>query len=81
MLYLYDDARARAFEPFALTRPVSELRAGIAIIRQRWEIASGRDAEAFVGAAHLADFEERGAPPSLAADATIPAGAILVNSR
>jgi UDP-N-acetylglucosamine diphosphorylase/glucosamine-1-phosphate N-acetyltransferase len=81
MLYLYDDARARAFEPFALTRPVSELRAGIAIIRQRWEIASGRDAEAFVGAAHLADFEERGAPPSLAGDATIPAGAILVNSR
>ncbi len=27
-LYLYDDAHARSFEPFALTRPVSELCAG-----------------------------------------------------
>jgi hypothetical protein len=34
-LYLYDDARARAFEPFALTRPASELRAGAEITRRR----------------------------------------------
>ena len=26
-VYLYDDARARSFEPFALTRPAGELRA------------------------------------------------------
>ena len=35
-LYLYDDAIARTFEPFALTRPVSELRAGAEVIRRRW---------------------------------------------
>src|SRR5688572_18170222 len=34
-----DDATAREFEPFALTRPVSELRAGTEIIRRRWETA------------------------------------------
>ena len=32
-LYLYDDARARGFEPFALTRPLRELRAGRARAR------------------------------------------------
>jgi UDP-N-acetylglucosamine diphosphorylase / glucose-1-phosphate thymidylyltransferase / UDP-N-acetylgalactosamine diphosphorylase / glucosamine-1-phosphate N-acetyltransferase / galactosamine-1-phosphate N-acetyltransferase len=81
MLYLYDDARAREFEPFTLTRPVSELRAGVEITRHRWELISGRDASAFIGALHLADFEEAGAPPALSPDATIPAGAIIANSR
>ena len=81
MLYLYDDAVAREFEPFALTRPVSELRAGVELLRRRWSMASGLEAAAFIGAPHLADFEEAGAPPSLAGDATIPAGAILANSR
>jgi len=38
---LYDDARARKFEPFALTRPAGELRAGAELIRRRWERASG----------------------------------------
>ena len=36
-IVLYDDERARRFEPFALTRPVSELRAGTEIVRRRWE--------------------------------------------
>jgi len=81
MLYLYDDARARVFEPFILTRPVSELRAGIEIGRRRWEILSGRDAAGFISAPHLIDFEEGGAPSALPADATIPAGAIVANSR
>ena len=38
-IVLYDDARARDFEPFALTRPGGELRAGIALVRHRWERA------------------------------------------
>ena len=54
-LVLYDDEAARGFEPFALTRPVSELRAGTEIVRRRWETALGAEATAFVGAAHLAD--------------------------
>ncbi|HET7458254.1 MAG TPA: putative sugar nucleotidyl transferase [Gemmatimonadaceae bacterium] len=78
-LYLYDDARARAFEPFALTRPAGELRAGAEIVRRRWERALGARAAGFIGAPHLATFEELDAPP--AAGETLPAGAIIANSR
>ena len=78
-LYLYDDAAARAFEPFALTRPASELRAGAEIIRRRWEMALGTTAVGAIAGPHLAEFSESGAPP--AARALIPAGAIIANSR
>lgn len=80
-LYLYDDAKAREFQPFALTRPVSELRAGAEVIRLRWEKAAKTKAYGFIGAKHLADFEEFDAPPSVAADTTVPAGSVIVNSR
>jgi UDP-N-acetylglucosamine diphosphorylase/glucosamine-1-phosphate N-acetyltransferase len=78
-LLLFDDEAARGFEPFALTRPVSELRAGTEIVRRRWEIALGAETLAFIGAAHLADFDELDAAAFTAA--TIPAGTILVNAR
>ena len=78
-LVLYDDATARRFEPFALTRPVSELRAGTEVVRRRWELALDAEASAFVGAQHLADFEEDDAPSMLAGD--IAAGTIIVHSR
>lgn len=81
MLYLYDDDVAQGFAPFALTRPISELRAGIELVRRRWSIVSGAEATAFIGASHLADFEEEGAPPALAPDSIIPAGAVIANSR
>ncbi|MFL5479071.1 MAG: putative sugar nucleotidyl transferase [Gemmatimonadaceae bacterium] len=80
-LYFYDDARARQFEPFALTRPASELRAGTSVIRRRWEIATSLKSAGFVSSAHLSNFEEGDAPPAVAAQAEIPAGSILVNSR
>lgn len=80
-LYLYDNARARRFEPFALTRPASELRAGVWLARERWEAAFGERAVGFIGADHLADFEETGAPPWVAPDAELPAGAVVANSR
>ncbi len=80
-LYVYDDALARTFEPFALTRPVSELRAGTELIRQRWASVLVGNVAGFVSAAHLADFEEGDAPPALAGDAVMPAGAIIGNSR
>ena len=79
-LYFYDDARARQFEPFALTRPASELRAGAMTLRQRWERVTGFETKGFIGAKHLADFDEQGAPPSLSSG-DIPAGSIVVNSR
>jgi UDP-N-acetylglucosamine diphosphorylase / glucose-1-phosphate thymidylyltransferase / UDP-N-acetylgalactosamine diphosphorylase / glucosamine-1-phosphate N-acetyltransferase / galactosamine-1-phosphate N-acetyltransferase len=78
-LVLYDDARARRFEPFVLTRPVSELRAGTTVIRQRWEHAFLLNAAGTIAASHLADFEELDAPP--AASGTLAAGTLVANSR
>lgn len=80
-LYLYDDARARLFEPFALTRPASELRAGAWLARERWEVVFGERAAGFIGADHLAEFEEFDAPPWVAPDVELPAGAVVANSR
>ena len=80
-LYLYDDARARLFEPFALTRPVSELRAGAELIRLRWERVARTKAYGFIGADHLANFDELDAPPAVRNETTIPAGSVVVNSR
>src|SRR5688572_14700813 len=77
-LFLYDDARARRFEPFALTRPVSELRAGALLLRERWERVLGAKAAGFLAAPHLSDFDEPGAP---AAATSVPAGAIVANAR
>lgn len=78
-LVLYDDARARTFEPFALTRPVSELRAGTELIRRRWEHALGVRATGFVAAPHLAQFDELDAPSMIAGD--LPAGTVIAQSR
>lgn len=78
-LVFVDDAIARRFEPFALTRPVCELRAGALLIRERWVHALGTEAAGFVSARHLADFDE---PSSVrAARRTIKKGTILVNAR
>lgn len=78
-LYLYDDGLARTFAPFALTRPVSELRAGALLVRERWERAFGTPVAGFVSSPHLAGFEEPGAPP--AAPDVLPAGAVVANAR
>ncbi len=80
-LYLYDDARARAFEPFALTRPASELMAGAEIIRRRWERVLETKATGFIAATHLASFDEPNAPRSVGRDGLIPAGSLIANSR
>ena len=79
--FLYDDAAARAFEPFALTRPVGELRAGAELIRRRWERAFGMPATGFIGARHLAAFTEHGSPPAVCSDADVVPGTIIANSR
>ncbi|MDB4879712.1 MAG: hypothetical protein JWL60_1158 [Gemmatimonadetes bacterium] len=79
-IYLYDDRTARGFEPFALTRPAGELRAGALLVRERWERALGGAAAGHVAAPHLAGFVEPGAAPVVSA-ATLPAGAWLVNAR
>lgn len=78
-LYLYDDARARSFEPFALTRPVAELRSGAELIRERWVRAVQADAVELLGAAEMRDFDEPGA--ARCATGRIPAGSIVANAR
>src|SRR5438132_950906 len=80
-LYFYDDVRARQFEPFALTRPACELRAGTSLIRRRWERATSLDSAGFISSPHLAHFEEGNAPPAVPPKAEIPAGSVIVNSR
>lgn len=76
---LYDDATARDFAPFALTRPAGELRAGAFLTRERWVRLLGSTATGFVSAPHLRDFVEDGAPS--AAVAHVASGSWLVNAR
>ena len=71
-----DDSTARGFEPFALTRPISTLVAGIMPIAARWEVL-GAEQGGFIGASHLADFEQG----DLAVVAEPKAGTIIANSR
>lgn len=80
-LVLYDDAIARELEPFALTRPACELRAGALLLRERWERAvnGSRRAAGVVAAPHLASFDE---PWGVSAvTGVIRAGTVLANSR
>ena len=77
-LFLYDDARARAFEPFASTRPVSEMAAGAALIRNRWQSALHASNVCFIAGPRHEAFDESGAR---AAAGTVPAGSIVALSR
>ncbi len=79
VFYLYDDIAARSLEPFALTRPAGELRAGALLTRERWERVLGLPCAGSVSAAHLASFDEPGAAPVVQGE--LPAGSWLVNAR
>ena len=78
-LYLYDDSRAREFEPFALTRPMAEMVAGTASQRERWQTALQMPVAGVISAAHLTDFDESHSSP--AAQGGIPAGSVIANAR
>ena len=78
-IYLYDDARARGFEPFSLTRPLAEMRAGAWLQRERWQAALRMPVAGFVSGGHLTDFEEPGSAP--AARGGLPAGTVIANAR
>ncbi len=62
-LFLYDDERARGWAPFALTRPVSELRFGGFTLSARSGRALGVAPAGILDTGGLAGFEEGGAPP------------------
>ena len=79
-IFLYDDACARTFEPFALTRPAGEMRAGALLVRERWERALGARVAGHISSPHLAQFEEPGAP-SVLSNGVLPRGSWLANAR
>jgi UDP-N-acetylglucosamine diphosphorylase / glucose-1-phosphate thymidylyltransferase / UDP-N-acetylgalactosamine diphosphorylase / glucosamine-1-phosphate N-acetyltransferase / galactosamine-1-phosphate N-acetyltransferase len=62
-LYLYDDAIARHWQPFTLTRPAGELLLGAYTFRQRAERFFGVACLGHLTADHLQGFEEPGAAP------------------
>ena len=78
-LILYEDAAARALEPFALVRPASEMRSGAVLLRERWEPLVHGGIAGRIGAPHLASFDETGTPPT--AEGLIGAGSIVANAR
>ena len=61
-LYLLDPDPGPAWEPFAGIRPISELRAGAYLIRERWENLVGTEAAGIFALPHLAGFPEAGVP-------------------
>jgi UDP-N-acetylglucosamine diphosphorylase / glucose-1-phosphate thymidylyltransferase / UDP-N-acetylgalactosamine diphosphorylase / glucosamine-1-phosphate N-acetyltransferase / galactosamine-1-phosphate N-acetyltransferase len=81
-LYLYDDAVARAWQPFALTRPVGELLLGAYTMRERVGHCFGARCAGHITAAHLRGFEEPHAAPVVdPADIAADGPRLFLNSR
>jgi len=78
-LYLLDPDPGPAWEPFAGVRPLSELRAGAHLIRERWEMFVGTEAAAIFALPHLAGFPEAGVPP-VEPRRSVPGPAIIGSS-
>jgi UDP-N-acetylglucosamine diphosphorylase / glucose-1-phosphate thymidylyltransferase / UDP-N-acetylgalactosamine diphosphorylase / glucosamine-1-phosphate N-acetyltransferase / galactosamine-1-phosphate N-acetyltransferase len=67
-LILYDDAIARSWFPFSLTRPAGELLFGTRTLRQRTEEIAQVKCVGHLSASGLSDFDEPGAPPVITSD-------------
>jgi UDP-N-acetylglucosamine diphosphorylase/glucosamine-1-phosphate N-acetyltransferase len=78
-LYLLDPEPAPVWAPFAGVRPLSELRAGAALIRERWETFVGAEAQQVFALSHLTGFAEPGTPPVLVRHA-VPGPAVIGSS-
>lgn len=61
-LIFFDDAQARAWAPFSLTRPAGELIFGTMTLRERAERVLGVGCAGHISSPSLAGFDERGAP-------------------
>ena len=64
-LFLFHDHEALAWTPFVETRPVGEMLYGTLSLRERAERALGCAVSGYLGAPHLAGFDEPGSPPQL----------------
>src|SRR5688572_19198061 len=57
-IVMFDDAKARRWQPFRLTRPVGELRFGCMTLQSRMGWILGGRTWAYLGCDDLAGFEE-----------------------
>ena len=81
-LVLFDDATARDWRPFTLTRPVGELLFGTATLRSRAEHRLDADCVGHITSTALADFDEPWAPSVLEPGDLDPAdGCVFLLSR
>ncbi|HZD05696.1 MAG TPA: putative sugar nucleotidyl transferase, partial [Longimicrobiales bacterium] len=81
-LFLFDDARGRAWAPFHLTRPLGELLFGCLLQRERWERVTGAPCAGHLAGPELAGFREAGAAPVVApGDLDDGTDRIVVSSR
>lgn len=67
-LYLFDDAVARDWQPFALTRPIGEILLGAHTFRARAEHLFSVACQGHLTSAHLLGFSEPDAPPVIPFD-------------
>lgn len=81
-LYVFDDATADGWAPFALSRPIGELRFGAWLLRERLEATLGLEAAGHLTRPWLDAFEEPDAPPAVD-PARLPGGEarLLMSSR
>ena len=81
-LFAFDDAEAREWLPFALTRPVGEMLFGTETLRARAERTLGRACEGHLTRSALARFEEPDAPPCVdAGEIGCEGGRLFLSSR
>lgn len=81
-LYVFDDARARTWAPFALTRPVGELLFGALLQRERAERFWKTPCAGHLAGEALTGFEEPGGAPALERGSLPDTGpAVLFSSR
>jgi UDP-N-acetylglucosamine diphosphorylase/glucosamine-1-phosphate N-acetyltransferase len=81
-LYVFDDAVARGWQPFALTRPIGELLFGAYTFRARAERLLGVRCAGLITADHLLGFEEPDAAPVvLLGDVPTDTPRIFLSSR
>src|SRR6185503_18181982 len=75
---VYDDAVARRFAPFSLTRPLAAMRAGAELISRRWADAFRVAGVHALSSPHLDGFSESGIG---CATGILAPGTIVASSR
>lgn len=81
-LYVFDDAVARTWQPFALTRPIGEMLFGAHTFRARAERLLGVRCAGLITSDHLHGFEEPDAAPVVRlGDVPVDEPRVFISSR